>query len=49
MEWARGIPQTNAGDLKMVTAWKNLGFVIANPNTGKPGDVGAFYEIEGQP
>ncbi|CAM2066654.1 LodA/GoxA family CTQ-dependent oxidase [Sulfidibacter corallicola] len=29
--WSRGIPQTNAGDLKMVTAWKDLGFVIENP------------------
>jgi hypothetical protein len=26
--WSLGIPQTNAGDLKMVTAWKELGFVI---------------------
>lgn len=29
--WALGIPQTSAGDLKMVTAWKDLGFVV---NTG---------------
>ena len=26
--WSQGIPQTNAGDLKMVTAWKDLGFII---------------------
>ncbi len=26
-DWARGIPQTNEGDLRMVKAWKWLGFV----------------------
>lgn len=31
LSWARGIPQTNAGDLKMVTEWSHLGFVIRNP------------------
>lgn len=30
--WSQGIPQTNAGDLKMVTAWKDLGFLNANPD-----------------
>ena len=29
--WARGVPQTFAGDLKMVTEWSRLGFVIRNP------------------
>ena len=29
--WAKGIPQTNAGDLKMVTEWPKLGFVVRNP------------------
>ena len=29
--WSRGIPQTNQGDLKMVTEWKNLSFIIRNP------------------
>ncbi|WP_037471641.1 LodA/GoxA family CTQ-dependent oxidase, partial [Sinorhizobium fredii] len=32
--WARGIPQTLAGDLKMVTEWSKLGFMIRNPNGG---------------
>jgi hypothetical protein len=32
VDWARGIPQTKAGDLKMVTAWKSLGFVVKNPD-----------------
>ncbi|KAF0811744.1 L-lysine 6-oxidase [Andreprevotia sp. IGB-42] len=31
LQWARGIPQTNAGDLKMVTEWSRLGFVVRNP------------------
>ncbi|MFL6255822.1 MAG: LodA/GoxA family CTQ-dependent oxidase [Pyrinomonadaceae bacterium] len=35
--WSQGIPQTHAGDLKMVTAWKELGFIMNigtddNPN-----------------
>jgi hypothetical protein len=30
--WSQGIPQTNAGDLKMVTAWKELGFLHYNPD-----------------
>lgn len=29
--WSQGIPQTHAGDLKMVTAWKYLGFIINTP------------------
>jgi hypothetical protein len=31
IDWSRGIPQTNAGDLKMTTDWWRLGFVIQNP------------------
>lgn len=30
LNWARGIPQTNAGDQKLVTAWSKLGFVTLN-------------------
>ena len=33
LDWSYGIPQTNAGDLKMVQAWKELGFVISNTDT----------------
>ena len=29
--WTRGVPQTYAGDLKMVTEWARLGFVVRNP------------------
>ncbi|MEY2441950.1 MAG: hypothetical protein QOJ46_1376 [bacterium] len=43
-DWVRGIPQTNAGDLKMVSAWRDLGFIIADPNPGS-GDP-AFYEVQ---
>lgn len=31
VDWAKGIPGTSEGDLKMVTSWSELGFVIANP------------------
>ncbi len=31
LDWTRGIPGTNAGDQKMVSAWSELGFVIRNP------------------
>lgn len=30
LPWSRGIPQTNAGDLKMVSEWSKLGFVVRN-------------------
>ena len=29
--WSRGIQQTHAGDLKMVTEWWKLGFIVRNP------------------
>ena len=31
VDWSNGIPQTNAGDLRMVTEWSKLGFVLRNP------------------
>jgi len=34
LDWDRGIPATNEGNLKMVTAWKDLGFVVKNPFPG---------------
>jgi hypothetical protein len=40
--WSLGIPQTNAGDLKMVTAWKDLGFIL---NTGTD-DNPNFVQVE---
>jgi hypothetical protein len=35
LDWSRRIPQTNAGDLKMVTGWSRLGFVVLNPDTSQ--------------
>lgn len=51
--WSRGIQQTNAGDLKMVSEWWKLGFIIRNPylvdsNTTATGgfDDNRYYSIE---
>ena len=44
--WSQGIPQTNAGDLKMVTSWKDLGFLTQEsdwtPASGNP----QFVQVE---
>jgi hypothetical protein len=37
--WSRGVPQTPAGDLKMVTEWSKLGFIVRNPY--QPGALAA--------
>jgi hypothetical protein len=31
LDWTPGVPQTSAGDLKMVTEWWRLPFIIRNP------------------
>src|SRR6266851_568496 len=31
VDWSKGVPGTPAGDLKMVTEWSKLGFVVRNP------------------
>jgi len=31
IDWAQGVPGTSAGDLKMTTEWKYLGFILRNP------------------
>jgi hypothetical protein len=38
LTWSRGVPQTHAGDLKMVTEWARLGFLIRNPYL-QPSDI----------
>jgi hypothetical protein len=51
--WSRGIQQTDAGDLKMVSEWWKLGFIIRNPYladstttpSNGPGD-NRYYSIE---
>jgi hypothetical protein len=44
--WSQGIPQTNAGDLKMVTAWKDLGFLNANPNYTPTNGQPQYIQVE---
>jgi hypothetical protein len=44
--WAAGIPQTSVGDLLMVTAWKDLGFVLNKPN---PDGSANFVLVEASP
>jgi hypothetical protein len=34
--WSQGIPQSKTGDLRMVTAWSELGFVINQSPEGQP-------------
>jgi hypothetical protein len=46
IDWARGIPQTHAGDLKMVTAWSGLGFVVANPGATIANGEPFYVEVE---
>ena len=38
LDWTPGVPQTNAGDLKMVTEWWRLSFVRRNPWLPPGGD-----------
>jgi len=42
--WSRNIPQNNAGDLQMVTAWKLQGFILRNTSTDP--DDPQFIEVE---
>lgn len=50
--WSRGVPQTLAGDLKMVTEWARLGFLIRNPyvspdDLDKPSpDLAKYISVE---
>lgn len=44
--WSQGIPQTNAGDLKMVTAWKALGFLNVNPNYTPTNGNPQYIQVE---
>ena len=45
-DWAVGIPLTNAGDLKMVSAWRDLGFVTHNPHATPDNGVPAYSEVD---
>ncbi len=44
LDWARGVTQTNAGDLKMVTEWPRFTFVVRN--TADPDPSYAFIGVE---
>ena len=44
--WSQGLPQTNAGDLKMVTAWKELGFLNANPTYTPTNGQPQYIQVE---
>ena len=49
--WSRGVPQTPAGDLAMVSEWSKLGFILRNPDpsyndTPSPGPDARYFSIE---
>lgn len=53
LNWSRSVPQTHAGDLKMVMAWTQLSFVVMNP-TATPAEINSaepsktrFVGVEG--
>lgn len=51
INWAFGIPQTPSGDLKMVTEWSKLGFVVRNPDPpgplNSPSPANKYIVVEG--
>ncbi len=48
VDWAKGIPQNYDGDLKMVTNWWKLGFVVWNPYfKGDPAEPHKSWEDPG--
>ena len=48
LDWARGVTQTVAGDLKMVTEWEKLPFVVRNATDTSPG-APSFVGVERTP
>jgi hypothetical protein len=46
VEWVQGIPQTNQGDLKMVTAWKELGFIRDNPEATPQNTYPLYVQVD---
>ena len=44
--WSLGIPQTNAGDLRMVTAWKDLGFIKETPDWNPQSPNPQYAQVE---
>jgi hypothetical protein len=49
LNWSRGIPQTSRGDLKMVTGWSGLPFIIRNPYLPQSIDQAAPSDLDNSP
>jgi len=49
VNWSRGIQQTNQGDLKMVTEWSSLPFIIRNPYLPPGADRTAPSDLDSDP
>jgi hypothetical protein len=49
INWSRGIPQTHQGDLKMVTEWSSLQFIIRNPYLPPGADRTAPSDLDSDP
>jgi hypothetical protein len=49
VNWSRGIQQTNQGDLKMVTEWSSLQFIIRNPYLPPGADRTAPSDLDPDP
>ena len=49
LNWSRGIPQMNQGDLKMVTEWSSLRFIIRNPYLPPGADLTAPSDLDNDP
>jgi L-Lysine epsilon oxidase N-terminal/L-lysine epsilon oxidase C-terminal domain len=49
LNWSRGIPQMNQGDLKMVTEWSSLRFIIRNPYLPPGADQTAPSDLDNDP
>jgi hypothetical protein len=45
MDWTPGVPQTNAGDLKMVTEWWRLSMVRRNPASDEKPSTSGLPDI----
>jgi hypothetical protein len=46
VSWSQGVPNNHAGDLKMVTAWKELGFIKDNPDWTPTNGTPKYIQVE---
>ena len=49
LNWSKRIPQVNQGDLKMVTEWSSLRFIIRNPYLPPGADQTAPSDLDNDP